>query len=175
MTHEENRVRKIEMLRRWERKHYKHGVLLLNGDVGLFYFYANGAIKRASLDSSGKLKYYGENLGRLKNGYLVFRLSGSSINVYNHIVAGVALGLFDNVDIRRVQINHKNYNGIDNRPENLEICSVSENCLHRRFREICIKLGVWREGMSIEAKKAAFILKSSKGYEHKLMRDVIGM
>ncbi|WP_024834047.1 HNH endonuclease [Ruminiclostridium josui] len=165
MTQREAQIRNIRALMSWNREYFPNGVALTNGKDGLFYSYTNGAITRLRLNKDNKWSFWGNGVGRLVRDYLQFQLPGSRINIYNHVVAAVALGLFDNANIKDAYINHKNYNGCDNRPNNLEICTNSENTLHGQFRVYCINLGIWTEGISIEAKEAIRFLRSLKEIE----------
>lgn len=170
MTQKERQIENITMLMKWNRFVLGYGIALTKGKDGLLYNPITGEIRRLRQNKYNQWILWGNSLGRLDRDYLRFMLPSSSIHVYNHIVAGVALGLFDNVKLEDAYINHKNYNGCDNCQYNLEVCTNSENVLHGQLRVHCINLGIWIEGVSIEAKIASLILKNYKGNRELISR-----
>lgn len=89
-------------------------------------------------------KYQASNLGRLRSkergllspflsrgGYLVATVQKQGKRYGTGVHRLVALAFIPNPE-QKPEINHKNGNRTDNRPENLEWCTSSENNTHRR-------------------------------------------
>jgi len=109
------------------------------GYEGIYKVSSLGRIKRISKNHLCNLRYQGEYyLKPLDNGkgYLRMKLSnnGFSKRVMLHRIIAEA---FIPNPLNKKVINHINNNKKDNRIENLEWCSQSENCLHS------VKLGTW--------------------------------
>jgi len=68
--------------------------------------------------------------GYLSNWYLDFCFYKNNIRKTFWIHRAIALTFIDNPE-NKPQVNHKNWIKTDNRIENLEWCTASENCLHR--------------------------------------------
>ncbi len=109
------------------------------GYEGIYQVSNLGRMKRIAKNHLCNLKYQGEYyLKPMDNGkgYLRMKLSnnGFSKRVMLHRIIAEA---FIPNPLNKKVINHINNNKKDNRIENLEWCSQSENCLHS------VKLGTW--------------------------------
>lgn len=62
------------------------------------------------------------------SGYLMYNLTSNHYHLYPHRL--VATHFIDKFRGKKVCVNHKNGNKKDNRLENLEICTYSENHIH---------------------------------------------
>ena len=156
-----------EYLEDWECKKYPNGVLLLNtklNSLAMYYRYYDGAILKGRKLKTGKLGFGKKDSGRISKGYLRIALPSSYTNVYNHIIAAKAIGLLDDVtQSSDFQINHKNFDKLDNRPENIELCTRMDNIYHSNLKRICKKFGVWKDDIVIDAKTAVkFITDAGK-------------
>ena len=112
------------------------------GYEGIYQVSNLGRIKRVANNHLCNIKYQGEYyLKPLDNGkgYLRMKLSknGHSKRVMLHRI--IAEAFINNPKNKKV-INHINCDKKDNRIENLEWCSQSENVLHS------VKLGRWIQG-----------------------------
>jgi hypothetical protein len=123
------------------------------GYEGIYKVSSLGRIKRISKNHLCNLRYQGEYyLKPLDNGkgYLRMKLSnnGTSKRVMLHRI--IAEAFITNPENKKV-INHINCNKKDNRIENLEWCSQSENVLHS------VKLGRWTQGRKKINKNIVYI------------------
>jgi len=118
------------------------------GYEGIYEVSNLGFVKRVSKTRGVNLKYRGEYyLNAMDNGkgYLRVKLSnnGYSKRVMLHRI--IAEAFIDNPNNKKC-VNHINHNRKDNRIENLEWCTHSENTLH------AVKHGRWNQ-VKIKRKK----------------------
>lgn len=102
-----------------------------------------GRYKASNLGNILSLKYRGNygteatlSLMRQSNGYMRVRLLNGKAELVHVLVAEAFIG----PKPKGCQINHKNGIKTDNRPENLEWVTPSENCKHKfRIGRHCLK------------------------------------
>jgi hypothetical protein len=68
-----------------------------------------------------------------KNWYTQICLSYKCLDKYPYVHRLVAQAFIENSDLLKTDINHKNWIKTDNRVENLEWCTKSENQQHRQY------------------------------------------
>jgi len=167
-------ISKIKYLRSLERIRVANGVIIGSGDIRMFYDFETGRVYTVVQNKiwGWKIRGNGEEGERYTKGYLKRQIPGTRVHVMSHHIACVALGLYDDDKNLGLEVNHKNYNKADNRPQNLELCTRTENEYHRKLRDILIKHGVWRDEMAFEAKFARQAILESKGDTLTLLRMV---
>lgn len=165
-------IEKIKYLRSLERTIVGNGVIIGNGDTRMYYDFTTGRVPTVIYNRTWGWKIRNDNSEHIVKGYFRRSVPGINMKVLSHHVACVALGLFDDDNNLGLVVNHKNYNKLDNRPHNLELCTSRENNYHDELRRTLIKHGVWRDGMAFEAKFARQAILESKGDTLTLLRMV---
>lgn len=170
------RIKNIKMLRSLERIHVVNdnfvGIVIGSGTRRMFYNKFTGEVGIAYNNKLGYWKAQKNSCGRYGRGYLRRVVPGTKINVYCNVIAAVCLGWYDDDCKLGLICNHMNYNKEDNRKNNLELCSQQENTYHGKLRAKLKKNGLFREGMSFQAKFAAQAIKTSKD-NIDLLKDMV--
>ena len=149
---------KIKWLRGLNRICYKDGVV-----IGGIFFYNSGTgdVRRVRHNKQGKLTL-GNVINKQGRNYFQIKIIGTDSYIYQHIIAAVALGLYDDIEdeaIEKMQVNHKNGNGLDNRKENLEVVTRSHNVLHAKAMKKLKQRGIWNENLIMTAQAAVYMLQ----------------
>lgn len=76
-------------------------------------------------------------------------------------IAAVALGFYDDDYNLGFAVNHKNWRKDDNRPDNLELCSLAEQKCHEDIKQILEKHELFEPWMALNASTAYDIVRSA--------------
>lgn len=192
LSNMDRKALKVDIMRNLPRVTFNNATILVTSEdetVGVAYVYADGSIHRAVKGLDGNWSYnegtcYCNTTSKYKWTELPMtkRYTGTAkgLQVGAHVIAGVVLGLYDNVDIdmlRVYELNHKNWICDDNRPVNMEVVTKGDNTNHRVLKQLLIDDGSYVEGMSFEAKVVTDAMKSAKGdiaYMKRLLNVVDG-
>lgn len=88
-------------------------------------------------------------------------------------IAAVALGFYDDDNNLGLVVNHKNWCKDDNRPDNLELCTLDEQRCHEVTKQILEKYGLFEPWMALNAFIAYNIVMSAKGNKDLFVNEVM--
>jgi hypothetical protein len=90
-----------------------------------------------------------------------------------HYIAAVALGFYDDDNNLGLVVNHKNWRKEDNRPDNLELCTLEQQKCHEATKLILEKYGLFEPWMALNAFIAYNIVMSAKGNKDLFVNEVM--
>lgn len=178
----ERYIEKVKIIRGFDREQVNEGIIVKTSDnVGLLYKRDTGKVYIARKDKNNNWHFSHHSMnqgGTTKYVYVVFPRTGNDTKkgyqVGAHVLGTIALGLWDNIPEDKIElynVNHKNWNVLDNSEGNIEVCTVEQNFEHKRLHKILLSLGV--ENSKFSAKVAKGILDSIKEaiYNYKYTDD----
>lgn len=151
---------KIKWLRSLSRRYFEDGVVI--GEM-FFYCYETGIVRRVLVNKQGELKLYNREVNVATKNYLRVSIPGTNYYLYQHIIAAVGLGLYDNIadkDLKGLIINHKNGDGFNNRPQNIEVVTHSLNTRHGWAIKALKQRGLWDGKLAMSAQAADYMMEN---------------
>lgn len=93
--------------------------------------------------------------------------------ILEQYIAAVALGFYDDNRKLGLVVCHNNWLKGDNRPENLELCTLEQHKWHEATKAVLEKYGLFEPGMALRASKAYEIARLTVGNVDAFVNEVM--